>query len=328
VTSPIPSQPPLAGSSDGAPPEATEAQSNDSATLVVVEEPFKPFERPRSEGAIHAAGQDEEIARWNVGGTGDPSFISSRAGYHPGARVVVDTKWKAGNLPRRARHGLSQAGVLAQSRSRGYWPFRICYEDALRRDAQQQGETRLRLTIGRSGRVTRVHLLKTELDSSAGECLRAAAQKLSYRPGPRSLVAIDLLVKFWPGDAPVPSAGPPTGTPPINPGTLDVARFRALAEQAMPQIRDCYGQGLGRDPKLWGRIELLLHLAADGSVQSVNENESRFPDPEVTRCVIAAVGELDYPPPQGGELEFIQAFRLGSEPRPESATEPEMASKP
>ena len=293
--------------------------SEELSALVVVEEPFKQYERPRLEGAIQAAGQDEELARWNVGGNGDPSFISKREEYHPGARVVVDTKLMAGRLPRRSTRALSQAGVLAQSRSRGYWPFRICYEDALRRDPKQRGESRLRLTIARSGRVTRVHLLNTELDRSGGECLRRAAQKLAYQPGPRAgLVAFDLSVKFWPGDAPVPSTGPPVGTNPINPGQLDVAGLYQVAQRAVHRVRECYRAGLDRDPELWGRVELLLHLASDGTLRSVVENESSFPDAEVSRCVIAAVSDLDYPPVRGGELKFIQAFRLGSPAAPAS----------
>lgn len=327
-------EPSIIGPTSGVPSEpASAAPSERPNAIVLVEEPYKQYGRPRSDGAIQAAGQDEDLARWNVGGTGDPSFISRRAGYHPGARVVVEAKLIAGRLPQRSTRVLSQLGVLAQSRSRGYWPFRICYEDALRRDPKQRGESRLRLSIARSGRVTRARLLRTELDRSAGECLRMAARKLAYQPGPHSgLVAVDLFVKFWPGDAPVPSIGAPAGTNPINPGTLDVAGFHEVAQRAVPDIQMCYRAGLGSDPELWGRVELLLHLAADGTLQSVVENESRFPDPEVSRCVIAAVSRLDYPPARGGELKFIQAFRLRSDALSgadtKESTEPGMNSQP
>ena len=132
-----------------APPAATGATSAANATGLPsvgddhlpgfeVEQPFKLFERPRLPGAVQAAVHDELLARWNVGGTGDPTFISNRSNYHPGARVVVDTTVVAGRLPVRSRHGrrrgvLSQQGLLAQSRTQGYWPFRLCFEDGLRR---------------------------------------------------------------------------------------------------------------------------------------------------------------------------------------------------
>ena len=39
-----------------------------------VEPPYKPYERPRPEGAVLAAGVEEELARWNVGGSSAPEF--------------------------------------------------------------------------------------------------------------------------------------------------------------------------------------------------------------------------------------------------------------
>ncbi len=58
--------------------------------------------RPRKSGRIQAAGEDEVLAQWNVGGTGDPAFVSNRSGYHPGARVIVDTRQGAVLVPKRA----------------------------------------------------------------------------------------------------------------------------------------------------------------------------------------------------------------------------------
>src|SRR5690606_34298486 len=67
-----------------------------------VEAPYDPQSPPRHKGRIAAAGQDEELARWNVGGNSDPDYVSSRSGYHPGARVVVDVDLKSGGLPKLA----------------------------------------------------------------------------------------------------------------------------------------------------------------------------------------------------------------------------------
>jgi hypothetical protein len=295
---------------------------------VVLERTYKLHERPRHEGAVLAAGEDELLGRWNVGGTGDPNFISNRPNYHPGARVIVDTELAVGSLPKSSRSRLTERGLLAQSRSRGYWPLRICFEDALRRDADQHGKSKLRLSIAASGRVTRARLRQTELDAEAGDCLRQAAENLRYAPGPTDgAIAVDLAVDFWPGDAPVPSHGPPPDAPP-NPGTLapDLALSAVTSELAA--IERCYAEGLARDAALWGRVELVVRLTENGRLESVAEGESRFPDSEVTRCITGVVSRVTFPAPRGGPLTFVQAFRLGQPTEKTPEDESASASRP
>ncbi|HEY6725100.1 MAG TPA: AgmX/PglI C-terminal domain-containing protein [Polyangiaceae bacterium] len=308
---PAPPAPPQAlAAPPPTPTPAIEAQ-------VEVERPYKTFQRPRAQGPVFAAGEDETLARWNLGGTGDPSFISNRAGFHPGARVVVDTELIAGQLPAKSGPGLTQRGLLAQSRSRGYWPLRLCYEDALRRNSELSGETRLRLSIGRSGKVTRATLQKTALDAEAGRCLSLAVENLSYDPAPAAgLVAAELSVKFWRGDAPVPATGPAPGVLFENPGRLEPDVVAGALAPAIPAVEACYARRLERDPALWGRLALRIDLGDDGAIESVREDESRFPDREVSQCVVAQLGELTFPAPAGGSLSFVQAFRLGAPPEP------------
>lgn len=293
---------------------------------VELEPPYKTFQRPRSAGPVLAAGEDEALSRWNVGGTGDPNFISNRASFHPGARVVVDTELLAGQLPAKSGAGLTQRALLAQSRSRGYWPLRLCYEDALRRNPKLSGETRVRFTIGRSGKVTRAHLERTALDEEAGRCLSLAVENLSYEPGPSAgLVAVELSVKFWRGDAPLPTIGPAPGQLFENPGRLEPNVVAEVLAPAVPAVENCYARGLIRDPGLWGRLGLRIDLAVDGTVASVHEDESRFPDREVSECVVSQLAQLNFPPPAGGPLSFVQAFLFGTPPAPDA---PDLAASP
>lgn len=311
---------------DGAPTTLLEAPPPQPSppARVEPERPYKTFQRPRAQGPVLAAGEDETLARWNLGGTGDPDFISNRPGFHPGARVVVDTELIAGQLPAKSGPGLSQRGLLAQSRSRGYWPLRLCYEDALRRDAELSGETRLRISIARSGKVTRATLLKTALDTEAGRCLTLAAENLSYEPGPAAgVVAVELSVKFWRGDAPLPAIGPAPGVLFENPGRLEASSVADAIASAVPAVESCYAHGLERDPDLWGRLGLRIDLDADGAIESVHEEESRFPDRQVTACVVAELSQLVFPAPAGGPLSFVQAFRLGAPPEADSPPSPQ-----
>jgi len=309
--SPLPKEPP---------PEEPEPTV---AAQVEFEPAYKTFQRPRSAGPVFAAGEDEALARWNLGGTSDPNFISNRASFHPGSRVVVDTELVAGQLPAKSGPGLTQRGLLAQSRSRGYWPLRICYEDALRRDAKLSGETRVLVSIARSGRVTRAQVLRTALDEEAGRCLSLAIENLRYEPGPAAgLVAAELSVKFWRGDAPLPATGPAPGKLFANPGRLEASVITAAFEPALQKVERCYARGLVRDPGLWGRLGLRIDLTSDGTIESVHEDESRFPDPEVSACVVSEVTALTFPAPAGGSLSFVQAFRLGAPPAPPAPPAP------
>lgn len=317
--------PPLAPEALAAPlaPAAPPPLAPSVTARVEHERPYKTFQRPRAQGPVLAAGEDETLARWNLGGTGDPNFISNRTDFHPGARVVVDTELVAGQLPAKSGPGLTQRWLLAQSRSRGYWPLRLCYEDALRRNAKLSGETRIRFSIGRSGNVTRAEVKKTALDAEAGRCLSLAVENLAYDPGPAAgLVAVDLSVKFWRGDAPLPATGPAPGVLFENPGQLVPDVVAEVLAPALPALEGCYTRGLQRDPGLWGRLGLRIDLTADGTIESIHEDESRFPDREVSECVVGQVSELTFPAPAGGRLSFVQAFRLGAPPAP-SPAEPE-----
>jgi len=322
LAAPAPTEAPAA-----APPPAPAVVAH-----VEPELPYKTFQRPRSAGPVLAAGEDETLARWNLGGTGDPNFISNRPSYHPGARVVVDTELVAGQLPAKAGPGLSRRALLAQSRSRGYWPLRLCYEDALRRDAKLSGETLVRISIGQSGSVTRAEVRKTSLDREAARCLSLAVENLRYEPGPaHGLVAVDLSVKFWRGDAPVPAIGPAPGKLFENPGRLDRASVAEVLTPVLAEVERCYARGLAHDPALWGRLGLRIDLSSDGGIASVHEDESRFPDREVSECVVSQVGSLKFAAPAGGALSFVQAFRLGSPPAPSSpepVAEPPVAEPP
>jgi hypothetical protein len=228
----------------------------------------------------------------------------------------VNTKLVAGSLPKRSSRQLSQQSLLAQSRSKGYWPLRICYENAVRRDPEQSGKTVVRLTIARSGRVTRARLLTTELDRKAGDCLSDAVGGLRFGAGPGAgMVAVDLSVEFWPGDAPVPSVDAPEDYD-DNPGTLDTEDVTLAVDSVLPEVRRCYAEGLRRDAALWGRLQLLVEVSPEGETRSVTQTESRFPNPQVSECIIEALKGVSFPAPAQGSLTFIQAFRLGhAQPR-------------
>lgn len=321
--------PPDAGAdSAGARPDGRVADDADAgaapppvlAPHVEFEHPYKLYERPRAKGAVYAAGQDELLARWNVGGTGDPAFISNRAHYHPGARVIVRVRVPPHRLPKRApydrrkgryRKVLSETAVLAQARAHGYWPFRMCFEDGLRRDQRVHGKVFFEARIARSGHVDRASITKQKLpDDDVRKCLLQRVRELTFTVGPPRATRIELSIELWPGDAPVPLKDAPADAP-GNPGALDAAAIERAALGAHDAIVACYAAGLARDPALWGRVQVRIDLDEKGHTRRVRETESRFPDHEVSACVVEALKRVKFPPANGGALAFIYAVRLG-----------------
>jgi len=290
---------------------------------IEIEPPYRLWERPREKGDVLAAGRDEELARWNLGGTGDPAFISNRPGFHPGARVRVDATAVGVRLPERAprdrRTGraaklLTAPALVAELRKNGYWPYRLCFEEGLRKDQKLKGETVLRADVDANGRVTSARVLTTKLgDSGVPACLARKTQSLQVS-APRRRISVKIEIKLWPGDARVPSLAMPEGTSFENPGRLDAAAVTAAAATVTADIAACYAAGLDRDAGLWGRIEFRVDLDAQGRVRSVAENESRFPDREVVRCASGALGRAPFPVPKAGALSFVYAVRLGQIP--------------
>ena len=296
------------------------------------EKPYPHGARPRRRGAVLAAAQDEELGRWNLGGNSHPSYASNRPGFHPGTRVRVDTLKPSRQLPKRAKqnrrtgryaHQLSRTSLLARSRRLGYWPFRICFEEAKKKDRKLLGgKTKLLIRLTSRGRVRRARLLSSDFkDNALTQCLATAAKaKLRYPP-PRGPLSYQLAISLWPGDVPLPETVNPEAQPAHK--ILDRKHAQNILGTARDSIRSCYESGVAKDPELWGRVGALLQLDRAGNVTASRQHESQFPDPTVADCVTAALAELQFAPPKPGGEKLVAGIRLGTPPwlraKPEEA---------
>lgn len=291
----------------------------DSRATVVAEQPYKLGERPRAEGAVEASVADELVCRWNAGGSSNPACASNRLGYHPAPRVKVDTVVQRGRLPvRSAKKGvLSELGILAQTRNRGYWPFRLCFEAGLRKNTTLAGKTRFRMAVAPDGHVSSSRRESTELrDEDVSACLVTHARSLRFAPAPGRRTEVDVTVDLTPGDAPFPDGlGAHAGeAPDPGPGRLDIEAVTAALTPTLPAISICYAEGRALDPLLWGRVALRFDTNANGSVRNVTQHDTRFPAPSVVGCVLSAVRGIRLPKIDGGPVRFVWALRLGSPP--------------
>lgn len=306
-----------------APEESRQAPA--ASSVFEVEPPYAPGERPAlPTGLIAKSAAEEALVIWNAGGSSAPEHPSNRPGFHPAVRVVVDAI-PLRRLPKKAKKEtlLTESRLVAQVRSLGYWPFRVCFEDVLRRNPENPGgETRVRVTVSSSGRISAVRLLRSELeDRTGGACLVNAARALKLSPAPVRRLDVDLLIRVWPGDLPV--LGPPATAKLTSSERGQVAVWTA---SRTPELKRCYEAGLRRDPLLWGRIELFVSVDADGRIQQVREGDTRFPDPEVIACLareLSAADPLAGPRP----LHFALALRCGA-PKPEAQPLPTVPPAP
>ena len=312
--------------------EPAAATSDASSPLdVSLELPYPSDARPRSQSPVQAAAEDEELARWNVGGSADPSSPSSRASYHPGTRVVVDTrpaKLRPGAVRGPAPRGLTLDRVQAQARSRGYWPFRLCFEAGQRDKKGAGGETRVAFTVGTRGRVRAARLLDSQLrNSNSAACLVREVLKLEFTPPPPRVLAMVASIKIWPGDADLPAAPEPSNLAVPGGGAFDAAAMRARVALEQPALDACFAEARRTDPKLWGRLALAVILEMDGSVHRVSEVESHFASASAARCVQVLISGVHFPSVNGKPFSFVVALRLSPDPTA-NATQPSPEEAP
>ena len=303
---------------DRAPPSETPS----AFPAFEIEAPYLPGKYPRPTGRMAASIADEDLARWNWGGSSQSTHPSNRPNYHPAPRVVVDLKALGRSLPERTTRGryASAASLLAEARNQGYWPFRTCFEQGLRENAELSGQVQMRVRIAVSGRVASARLHGSPLRShQTVECVLRAASALSFKKAPARQVDVELSVKFWPGDAPLPPRDERVAA------TWDPsATSRALSAESSELARCCV-DALGRDSKLWGRLAFTVQTDSSGRVQESRESESRFPDHEASECMRAALTRL--PPLPSGARQFVIALRCGRPAVPEPAVPPDVAPR-
>ena len=290
---------------DAEAPGVVSALEAPPADVAITDEPiYFPGARPKAKGtAVEASLDDEIVATWNRGGLGTDADVGPKGKPpHAAPRVKVDVT--------EVRGSASEAEMQRAARLKSYWPFRICYEQGLRRTQKLHGTIKLRLTIGSSGRPSNVQTIATELgDPDVVSCVVKSAAGLAL-PAPSSgAPQVTLDISLWPGDAPVGGKSALRGK---NAVPAEAASFTEALRLRTNDIRTCYAAGVRRHEQLWGRLALSLKIA-NGTVREADEVESHFPDPEVTACVRQALIGSAVPHPES-ELVIVYPLRFGRPP--------------
>jgi hypothetical protein len=81
-------------------------------------------------------------------------------------------------------------------------------------------------------------------------------------------------------------------------GPLDKDIVRRIVRAHINEVRFCYNQGLARDPRLAGRLEIEFAILDDGKVGTATVRQSSLADPRVGDCTANAVRRWTFPKPE------------------------------
>jgi hypothetical protein len=189
--------------------------------------------------------------------------------YHPAPGIIVDVLDPTGAVA---------PGLQRAARNVGYWPFRHCYEEGLRRNQALAGAVSFDLWVRPEGSVERTEVTATTLkDEVVAACVAREALGLVLAPVDSPTLA-RARVLLATGDEPVPG-------PALVPHAEEL---RASLRDSWSALEACYRESLARHPDAGGRMELRFELAEDGAVARVEEGATHFSDADATRCVVEA----------------------------------------
>lgn len=224
--------------------------------------------------------------------------------FHPAPGIVVDVPEASG--------GASATDVQRLARSVGYWPFRHCYEEGLRRDQHMGGKVAMDLSVAPGGAVDHANIASATLrDESVVLCVAREASHLALASG-ESATTAKLEVTLSTGDEPVP-------VPHAAPHADDL---REALRASWPAVRQCYAGELARHPDAGGRMELRFRVHGNGEIAEVSEGDTRFGDVAVTRCVLGVYRNAKLPAIGHGSHETSFVYGLHLETRPDQNVSP------
>ncbi len=91
-------------------------------------------------------------------------------------------------------------------------------------------------------------------------------------------------------------------------GRLAPETIQQVVRANFGKMRQCYENGLRRNPNLQGKIAARFTIETDGSVthaEDVSEAGEAIPDPAVASCVVAVFAVLKFPKPEGGVVKVV-----------------------
>jgi hypothetical protein len=181
----------------------------------------------------------------------------------------------------------------------------------------------LRLVYAKDGSPVSQHVVTSSSGAcAASECLKRALANVRSPTLVIDKASIDLSLSLAPDRAPQRLSEPTDPlTPEVAEGCVDpdVARLsrvavREVVSTAYPELKRCYGEGLGRDHALTGKVDFEFVIAQDGAVSEAWARDATLRDCGAIRCMLTAFRTLRFPEPVGRSVRVLYPINYLLEP--------------
>ena len=168
-----------------------------------------------------------------------------------------------------------------------------CYQRALEKDPNVQGQVIFQIIIGGEGEVAGANVIKGMRSEDFDVCALLVLQQLSFpRPKGGRKVTLNHPVIFRPEH----------GSRRL--GKLSPSQIRSAFHRASGGFRRCYDRRAKVRPKLAGTLNLALTVLPDGSTKDARIAEDGIGDGPLAKCVRDRLREMHFVAPKyGGEVD-------------------------
>ena len=104
-----------------------------------------------------------------------------------------------------------------------------------------------------------------------------------------------------------PGLGPGSG------GRLSSAEIQRVVRASMSNFRACYERALESAPGLEGKVTIAFTINTKGKVIAAADRDSTLSDKVVIDCVARAFGALEFPKPEGGNVDVVYPLAFSAE---------------
>jgi len=91
-------------------------------------------------------------------------------------------------------------------------------------------------------------------------------------------------------------------------GAIDESLVTHVIWTHQSDIKKCYEDGLTRNPKIAGMLEIKFLIGEDGAVMNSEIRSSTLGDEEVEACILDSFFQMDFPEPRRGRPYVMSKF--------------------
>ena len=87
--------------------------------------------------------------------------------------------------------------------------------------------------------------------------------------------------------------------------TYDREAVRLTVRESLMKFKDCYNDGVKKNPSLQGKVVVQWDIAGDGYVSAASVKTSTLNDDAVHKCIVDKIMVMKFPPPAEGRTASV-----------------------